>query len=112
MTNKYRAKKTTIDGVTFDSIKESKYYLGLKAEAARGEISNLIIHPKYPILINDIKVCDVELDFVYFDNRSGKQRYIDVKGWCKKKKKYLVTSESALKKKMVEAYYGFTVEYA
>lgn len=112
MKNKFGAKKVSIDGITFDSIKESKEYLALQLELKNGDISNLFTHPRYPILINDIKICDVELDFEYFDRRVNKRRYIDVKAWDKKTAKYLVTNESKLKKKMIEAYYGFEVEYA
>ena len=39
--NKYHAKKTVLDGVKFDSKKESKDWLQLKALESLGIISNL-----------------------------------------------------------------------
>ncbi len=109
--NKFGAKKTEIDGIKFDSKKESETYSDYKLELAQGLIEHLTMHPKFPIYINSILVCNVELDFTFFDKRVNKIRYIDVKAWDKKKEKYLVTSESRLKKKMVEAQYKIQVEY-
>lgn len=38
---KYGAKKTIVDGMTFDSKKEAKRYLQLKVREEKGEIKNL-----------------------------------------------------------------------
>ena len=51
MPSKYRAVKTTIDGVVFDSKKEAARYVELKLCEKYGYISNLELQPKY-ILIN------------------------------------------------------------
>lgn len=48
--NKYHAKKVVVDGITFDSEKESKRYLFLKQAQAEGVISDLELHPQYIIL--------------------------------------------------------------
>ena len=39
--NKYHAKKTVVDGITFDSLKEARRYGVLKAMEEAGEISGL-----------------------------------------------------------------------
>lgn len=101
--NKYNAKKCVIDGCTFDSLREGNYYIFLKRELAAGDIMGLKLHPRYPIAINEKLICNVELDFAFFDNRINKLRYIDVKGFP--------TNISKLKKKMVEAQYGIEVEW-
>lgn len=101
--NKFNAKKCTIDGITFDSGLEGRTYLEYKLEVRGGYIKDLKIHPVYPIYIKDIKVCDVELDFEFYDCRVDKVRFIDCKG--------MILPMSVLKRKMVEAYYSIKVEW-
>ena len=112
--NKYNAVKCSHDGYTFDSIKEGDEYLKLRLRLNGGDIKGLQIHPKYPIVIKDKKICNVILDFEYYDCIEKKTYYIDVKAWDKKKKtkkKWRVTTESKLKKKMLEADKGIVVNY-
>ena len=121
MANKYFAKKTTIDGITFDSKKEAKRYSDLKLLEKAGKISDLEIQVPFELYAvycaNDIKIGKYILDFVYWNIEAGAtldkafKVYEDVKGWDKKKKKWLVTPLSAWKKKHVEAQYGITVNY-
>ncbi len=47
--NKYHARKTTIDGITFDSKAESDRYLELKIAQSAGAISDLRVHPVYTL---------------------------------------------------------------
>lgn len=47
MRNKYNAVKTEIDGITFDSKAESKYYEKLKAQWLAGEIHYFTVQPRY-----------------------------------------------------------------
>lgn len=88
------------------------HYFPSKAEAMRfaelnlfqnnGLISELKLQPKYPIIINGVKVCEYRGDFLYL-NKEGKEILEDVKG---------THNESALdpvfklKRKMVMAAYG------
>jgi hypothetical protein len=44
---KYNAKKKTVDGITFDSIQESQYYLHLKEKQEKGEILAFNLQPKF-----------------------------------------------------------------
>jgi hypothetical protein len=47
MANKFHAKKVVIDGIEFDSKRESEYYLQYKADKAIVEIE---CHPRYTLL--------------------------------------------------------------
>lgn len=71
----------------------------LKLWEKAGMISELKIHPRYPIVINGKKVCDVVLDFEYLQD--GQRVYEDTKGYH--------TSESKLRHKLVEAAYMIKV---
>lgn len=101
MRNKYHAKKSRIDGYSFDSQAEARRYGELRLMEKAGEISGLEVHPVFPIEIQGRPVCKVILDFRYAD-KNGDVVYEDVKGQQ--------TALSALKKKMVEAQYGIDVE--
>lgn len=47
--SKYKAKKMTIDGYTFDSKKESIRYLELKTLEQKGIIKNLKLQPRFEL---------------------------------------------------------------
>jgi len=88
MTNKYNARKVTIDGYTFDSQREGKRYDELKLLVRAGEITDLRIHPKYK-LIPSVMVSGKKkgvrhyvADFEYIEN--GKVVVEDVKGYITK----------------------------
>lgn len=55
MRNKYGAKKTIVDGITFDSQAESYRYLVLLGRLKRGEISGLELQPVY-VLAEGVKL--------------------------------------------------------
>ena len=78
---------------------EGRYYQGLKILLENGDISNLEIHPKFPVLVNGHKICVYYADFRYTEN--GVVVVDDVKGFR--------TKEYKIKKKLVEALYGITI---
>jgi hypothetical protein len=45
--SKYKAKKTTVDGITFDSKAEAKRYQELKLIERAGQIKNLSLQPRF-----------------------------------------------------------------
>ncbi len=47
--NKYRNRKTVVDGITFDSKAESERYCELKLLLRSGKIANLKLQPEYTI---------------------------------------------------------------
>ena len=68
--SKYKAVKTTIDGITFDSKKEAKRYTELKLLEKAGHITHLELQPEYQITINGAKICKYKADFRYFTVRA------------------------------------------
>ncbi len=105
--NKYRAKRVTVDGINFASIKESNRYLTLKMLGRSGKIKSLELQPSYDLLVKDgvhIKTptgrnMKYLADFRYVEN--GKTVIEDVKGYD--------TKVSAIKRAVVEAYYDIKI---
>jgi hypothetical protein len=96
---KYHAIKTTLDGYTFDSKAEASRYLQLKTLEQNGDIDSLIIHPLFPMVHNEKKICTYEADFSYYD---GEKHIIeDVKGFK--------TAMYRLKKKMMKIFYDIEI---
>lgn len=85
--NKYRNKKVTIDGITFDSIKEGKRYQELKLLERAKDISGLKLQPQFELQPSfkkngkTYKRITYKADFMYFDNRLNKTIVEDVKGF-------------------------------
>ena len=102
--NKYRAKKTVVDGITFDSKAESERYKKLKERADKEEITHLELQPKFKCEIGGKLICTYKADFRYFEQTLSGTRLVveDVKGFK--------TPVYRLKKKLVEALYpGVTI---
>lgn len=97
--SKYGAIKTVVDGITFASKKEAAHYCELKLAERAGEIKNLQLQPKFPIIMNGKKVGNYIADFSYLDG--GRIIVVDVKGFK--------TPVYRLKKRLVEAQYGITI---
>jgi hypothetical protein len=98
--SKYRAVRTKVDGVAFASKKEAARYVVLKAMQAAGQIRGLELQPKYWLMVGKTPVGSYIADFKYFDI-NGCMVVEDVKGFK--------TPVYRLKKKIVEAQYGFKV---
>jgi hypothetical protein len=96
--NKHNARSTRIDGIYFPSQLEANRYKELKLLEKAGEIEQLVVHPRYPIVIKDQHICFVVLDFAYWDFKKREQIHLDTKGWQ--------TSESKLRHKLWEAFYA------
>lgn len=105
-TGKYHAKKTTVDGITFDSRKEADRYLALKAMEEEDLIGNLRRQVRYEL----IPAFDVDgkhyrpvfyvADFVYVED--GKEVVEDVKG--------MKTDVYKLKSKLFARRYGMSIK--
>lgn len=104
--SKYKNKKVCVNGLSFDSVKESKRYIHLLEKERNGEISSLQTQVKYVLIPSQYESyerygkngqrlkdgsrnIERELvyiaDFVYVDNRTGKTVIEDVKGYKNKK---------------------------
>ncbi len=99
-TNKYRNKRTVIDNITFDSAKEATRYKELKILERAGAIKNLTLQPKYPIIVNEMKICTYIADFTY-QTRLGETLVEDCKG--------MRTPAYKLKAKLMFAVYGIKI---
>lgn len=103
--SKYHAKKTVVDGITFDSRKEAHRYLVLKGMEEDGSIEGLRRQVRYEL----IPAFDVDgkhyrpvyyvADFVYRED--GREVVEDVKG--------MVTDVYRLKSKLFARRYGMSI---
>lgn len=106
--SKYHAKKTVVDGITFDSRKEADRYIVLKGMEEDGAIGDLRRQVRYEL----IPAFDVDgkhyrpvfyvADFVYVDKDTGKTVVEDVKG--------VMTDVYKLKSKLFARRYGMSIK--
>lgn len=98
--SKHGAKKTRVDGITFDSIKEANYYEQLKMAKKVG-----MVHHFHRQLLFDLPggtTSKIDFQIFYAD---GTIRYVDVKS------KHTVTlKEWRRSKKQIEALYDVLIE--
>lgn len=95
--SKYCAKKTSVDGHTFDSQKEADYYYELKMRLQAKDIKGFCLQPIF-ILAPNLKY---KADFIVFNN-DGTTEVIDVKGF--KTKEYIT------KKKVFEEKFNLKIK--
>ncbi len=110
---KYANSPTYVDGILFDSLAESNRYRELLLLRRAGEISELVLQPKFwlkcggkDVLIRSEgypngRRASYRADFQYLDHATSTTIVEDVKG--------MDTSESRLRRAMVEAEYGVRV---
>ena len=102
--NKYRAKKTVIDGIKFDSQSEATYYGTLKLRKLSGDIKDFKRQVTYKIEINGSLICKYIADFVVYYPGGGIE-VIDVKS--------IITANLQvfkLKQKLMKAVLGIDVK--
>jgi hypothetical protein len=95
--SKYRAVKTVVDGITFDSKLEATRYAHLLTLQRCGQISELELQPKFSIDVNGIHICNYFADFMY--KKDGVYITEDVKSPASR------TPQYRLKIKLVNALY-------
>ncbi len=97
--NKYRAVKTEVDGIMFDSKREAARYMELVLLEHSGQISRLELQPEYKCIVDGKLICTYRGDFRYFTELESVVE--DVKSpYTAKNPVY------RLKKKLVEALYA------
>lgn len=102
--HKFNAKRTEIDGISFPSKAEAHRYSELRLLEKAGEIEGLELQPKFPLLVNGVKVATYIGDFRYrvVKGLSGSLTVVeDVKG--------VRTPVYQLKKKLVRAQYDIDI---
>ena len=97
--SKYRNEPTEVDGRKFDSLAEARRYRELTRLRDAGEISQLRLQPRYPIVINGIPVCVYVADFSYIGSTGIVVE--DVKG--------VRTAVYRLKNKLMRAVHGIDI---
>lgn len=104
MTHKYNAKKTTVDGITFDSRKEAERYKELKELERVGKIDRLELQPRFVLMDSfryegkAVRKIEYVADFLYRDISTLELVVEDVKG--------VKTDVYKLKKKLFLKHYG------
>jgi hypothetical protein len=83
--SKYQNKRVTVDGITFDSVKEASRWQELRMLERAGKITGLNRQLRIEV-VPKTKLHRARYylaDFVYFDKEQGKTIYEDVKGYRK-----------------------------
>ena len=97
MRNKFNAKKQLYKGLKFDSKKELSRYIVLEKLLKIKAISDLKLHPMYPLIVNGTKIGRYTADFEY-KNANGDVIIEDVKSKVTKTRDYM------LRKKILATY--------
>jgi len=102
--SKYHNKRVTVDGITFDSVKEASRYQELRMLERAGEITGLVRQQKIELIPKTklYRACYYVCDFIYFDKRENKTIYEDVKG--------VRTKEYLLKRKLMYWRHGIEIK--
>lgn len=100
--SKYKNIKTVVDGYTFDSGKEANRYIQLKLLQRAGEITDLVLQPKFWLSINDRPIllkskgfpngrrATFKPDFQYMRGKDGKTVVEDVKSPATRTEAYVL----------------------
>lgn len=97
--NKFNAKKTEVDGITFDSKREAHRYQDLKIAERCGVIKDLQRQVVYALRVNDMHICSYRADFQYVED--GDIIVEDCKG--------VRTREYQIKRALMKAIYGIDI---
>lgn len=107
---KYHAVRTQLDGYTFDSKAEAKRYAELRLLERAGQISKLTVHPRYPLEVNEVRICVYVGDFSYTElHRENGGGFYEIRSVIEDVKG-VKTPAYRLKKKLFEAIHpGWTI---
>ncbi|MBX4920975.1 DUF1064 domain-containing protein [Rhizobium bangladeshense] len=101
--NKFGARRTVFDGITFDSKREAEVYRDLKLLERAGRISGFERQRKFELIVNGEIIGSAKIDFAFIDHdQDGRFRCVDVKG--------VVTREFKRTQKIIKAAYNIDVE--
>jgi hypothetical protein len=100
--SKYNNRRVTLDGHTFDSVAERRRYQELCLLRAAGELTGLVTHPRFPLVVNGVPIATYEADFGYTETATGRAVVEDVKG--------VRTDVYRIKCRLMRACYGIEVK--
>ena len=98
---KYRNRPTTLGGHRFASRAEARRYGELLLLERAGTISNIVVQPRFKLIVSDMIVGTYTGDFAYHENNN--YRVEDVKSPITK------TTTYKIKKKLMKALYNIEV---
>jgi hypothetical protein len=102
--NKHNAKRVTVDGIAYASQAEANRHQELLQRERAGEIRDIELQPKYRIYLNGVYICTYIADYRYVVIADGRVVIEDVKSPSTR------TAVYKLKKKLVEAQYGISIQ--
>src|SRR3970040_1846148 len=91
-----------VDGILFQSTKESRRYSELKALQQAGVIRDLEMQPKFKLEVNGVHITTYYADFRYHDNERRAQVVEDVKG--------MRTQSYIIKRRLMKAIHDIEIE--
>ena len=100
--SKYRAVRTTVDGITFASKAEARRYQELRMLERARKITGLRLQPRYDLHVNGQKIGTYVGDFEYVVRHGGTTVTEDVKG--------MKTPMYRWKKKHLKAQWGIEIQ--
>jgi hypothetical protein len=100
---KYGNQKVEFDGHVFDSKKEMRRYIFLRARLVKGEITDLELQREYPLVVRGEDCGSYFADFVYKEN--GETVVEDVKSPATRK-----ISKYRLKKRLMKAIWNIEIK--
>ena len=102
--SKYGAKKTTVDGVVFDSKAESIYYLQHKNDERMTMQEKFVLMDKFRLNGKLYREIAYKADFVFRNENNEILKVVDVKG--------VLTTEFKIKAKLFANRYGIPITIA
>jgi len=91
-----------VDGILFQSTKESRRYSELKALQQAGVIRDLEMQPKFKLEVNGVHITTYYADFRYHDNERRAEVVEDVKG--------MRTQIYIIKRRLMKAIHDIEIE--
>jgi hypothetical protein len=101
---KYGNTPTVVDGHRFDSKKEAARFADLSVALRAGEITDLRVHERFPLVVHEQDCGAYESDFTYTVTATGERVVEDVKSAMTRK-----LPVYRLKRKLMWALYGISV---
>lgn len=100
--SKYGSKKSWVDDIEFDSIKEANRYKELRLLAKVGKIGLLELQVPYELNAGGTHSLKYIADFVYYDSNTGEKIVEDCKGYR--------TKEYKKKRRLMKKIYGIIIK--
>lgn len=71
-------RRIDVDGYSFRNERELQLYWGLLKLVKDGRVSELEIHPKYPLIVNQRLIGNYQPTFRFLDQEQHRERFVQV----------------------------------